>query len=307
MNTNNKKLFVINPVAGRGRSIKLLPKLKDYLKKYADTTELYITEKKGSATEFISGLNNEFKTIVAVGGDGTINEVINGINLDNDVNLAVLPCGSGNDFAKTIGMNNNYEKNIHSIFNNNCTSLLDVGKINYCDNNNSFKTKLFINSCGIGFDALVAFLIKKNSFLVGLPLYLSAVFKALYTYNAIKVRAIFDSQKVEGTKLLISIGNGKTSGGGFILNPFAVLDDGKLDVCLINDFSKAKIIRNLAKAISGKHYTIKGVDLFKFKNCRINLETPNYLHLDGEVITENLTEAEISIFEKRIRVIKGNL
>lgn len=307
MEKNKKKLFIVNPVAGRGRSIKLLPKLKNYLNKFSNSTELFITEKKGNATEFLKGLNNDYGTIIAVGGDGTVNEVINGINLDYNPSLAVLPCGSGNDFAKAIGMNQSFEKNINKIFNNNHSTYIDIGQIKYFEENNkSANLKFFINSCGIGFDAYVAFLIKSNNFLKGLPLYLSAVFKALATYNPIKINALFDLQKVECNKLLVSIGNGKTSGGGFLLNPFAELDDGILDVCLVNDFPKLKIILNLVKAIYGKHYTIKGVDLFKFNSCNINLEYPNYLHLDGEVMTSRLLKAEINVFEKKIRVIKGN-
>jgi diacylglycerol kinase (ATP) len=307
MNSINKKLFIINPVAGRGRCSKLLPKLKNYLKNYAASTEIYVTEQKGGATEFLKGMNNNYHTIVAVGGDGTINEIINGICPDKDVCLAVLPCGSGNDFAKAIGMDRDYEKSLYSIFNNNCASLIDVGKISYIENNNEnfITNRLFINSCGIGFDALVAYLIKNTNLLTGLPLYLSAVFKAIFTYRPIKINASVDTHMFQGVKLLISIGNGKTSGGGFILNPFAELDDNKLDACLINDFSKIKILKNLTKAISGKHYSIKGVDLYKFKTCKIDLEEPNFLHLDGEVLSSRLTKAEITLEESKLKVIKG--
>lgn len=301
----NKVVFIVNPIAGRGRSKKLLPKLKKYLKDKTSTSEIYVTEKKGSAKEFVSCIDNEFNTVVSVGGDGTLNEIINGLNFNDNIKLSILPCGSGNDFAKAIGVEKSLEKNVYTIFNHKTEIKVNVGKIVYWENINSFiKTHYFINSCGIGFDALVAYLISKNKILVGLPLYLSAVIKALFSFSPIQVNYEVDNKKFEGEKLLISIGNGKTSGGGFMLNPFADLHDNKLDACLIDNFSRFKIIKNLSKAITGKHYLINGIKIYQFKNFSVKLMEPYYLHVDGEVITDNLKKAEIGICDKEMVFIK---
>jgi len=292
-------------VAGRGRSKKLLPKLQKLLQDKGFNSEIYITEKKGSAREFVSGIDDQFKTVVSVGGDGTLNEILNGINFNNDIKLSILPCGSGNDFAKAINVEKNIEKNVNSIFNNNTEIKVNVGRITYWENMNSDnKTHYFINSCGIGFDALVAHLIMKNKYLVGLPLYLSAVIKALFKFSPIDVKYEFDGNKFEGIKLLISIGNGKTSGGGFVLNPFAELSDNKLDACIINNFPRLKIIKHLSKAIKGKHYLIDGIDIHQFKDLRVNLAKPYYLHIDGEVITDCLNDAKIEICDKEVVFVK---
>ena len=302
---NNKVVFIINPVAGRGRSKKLIPKLKKYLKDKISDSEIYITERKGSAREFVSCIDNEFNIVVSVGGDGTLNEIINGLNFNDNIKLSILPCGSGNDFAKAVGAEKNLEKNVYRIFNQKTEMNVNLGRITYGENiNSSVKTHYFINSCGIGFDALVAYLISKNKFLVGLPLYLSAVIKALFSFSPIQVSYEIDNDKYEGEKLLISIGNGKTSGGGFMLNPFADLHDNKLDVCLIDNFSRLKIIKNLSKAITGKHYLIDGINLYQFKKLSLQLKNPCYLHVDGEVITDNLKKAEIEICDKKAVFIK---
>ena len=88
---NNKVVFIINPVAGRGRSKKLIPKLKKYLKDKISDSEIYITERKGSAREFVSCIDNEFNIVVSVGGDGTLNEIINGLNFNDNIKLSILP------------------------------------------------------------------------------------------------------------------------------------------------------------------------------------------------------------------------
>jgi diacylglycerol kinase (ATP) len=302
---NSKVLFIVNPVAGRGRSRKLLPKLKEYLRSKSSLSEIYLTEKKGSAREFVNQLDNQFSTIVSVGGDGTLNEILNGLKFNQNIKLAIIPCGSGNDFANAISVERKLEKNIQIIFNNNSNVKVNIGEIIYLENiKSSPVSHYFINSCGIGFDALVAHLISKRRFLVGLPLYLSAVIEALFNYIPIMVRYEIDNFKYMGNKLLISIGNGKTSGGGFILNPFADLCDNKLDACIINNFTKLKIIKNLFKAITGKHYTIDGVDIHQFESFNVKLEHPYYLHVDGEVVTDNMKEAEVKICKEKMVFIK---
>lgn len=301
----NKVVFIVNPVAGRGRSKKLIPKLKKYLKDKTSISEIYITDYKGSAREFVSRINKEFNTVVSIGGDGTLNEIINGLNFNDNIKLSIFPCGSGNDFAKAIGAEKNLERNILKIFNQKTELNVNVGRITFGESiNSSVKTHYFINSCGIGFDALVAHLISNNKFLVGLPLYLSAVIKALFSYSPIQVIYEIDNKKFEGEKLLISIGNGKTSGGGFMLNPFANLNDYKLDACLIDNFTRFKIIKNLSKAIKGKHYLINGINLYQFKSLSVQLQNPCYLHVDGEVITGNLKNAKIEVCDKEIVFIK---
>ncbi|MCX6150199.1 MAG: diacylglycerol kinase family lipid kinase [Ignavibacteriales bacterium] len=304
MDSKRKILFIVNPIAGRGRTQKILPKLKTYLDNSSAYSEIFITDKKGRAHEYVSNTTDNFNIIVSVGGDGTLNEIINGLNGNSHIKLGILPYGSGNDFAKALGIKNNFENNIHTIINSTNVFTVDVGKIEYKEfHNDQIIASHFINSCGIGFDALVSQLILKNHFLKGLPLYLSAVLKALFCFKPFEIDAAFDDKRITGKKLLVAIGNGKTSGGGFKLNPYAKLNDEKLDACIIDSLSKLKILQKLSKAITGKHNLLKEVKLLQFQKCTIHLSDPSYLHCDGEVISSSVSKVQIELRKDKLRFI----
>jgi YegS/Rv2252/BmrU family lipid kinase len=295
-----KKIIIINPIAGRGRCEKIIPKVKETIKKQVHEFDILLTEGKNHAKEFVSNLKDELKVIYSVGGDGTINEIVNGIkNFENTI-LGILPFGSGNDFAKSLGIKHNLtylEKTPE-------TKKIDIGKVSYgISSSETLYDTFFVNSLGIGFDALIAHLIAKNKTLKGLPLYLSAVFKGITKFNPFEVEAKFDDETFHGKKLLIAVGNGKTSGGGFKLNPFAELFDGKLDACLIDDLSRLKILSKLPKAILGTHTNLKEVLIKTFKDSEIKLKQPTWMHSDGEVISDSVNFVKTSIVKKKLEVI----
>jgi len=301
----DKRIIIINPVAGRGRCEKIIPKIKEAVKKQAHSIDIFLTERKNHAKEFVNNLKDEYKTIYAVGGDGTINEVVNGIKHFENIILGILPFGSGNDFARSLGLKK-ANNNINSFSVNPIIKKIDLGEIIYkIDRSDKLHKTFFVNSLGIGFDALVSHLIAKNKTLKGLPLYLNAVFKAINKFHSFEMTANFDASNYSGKKLLIAIGNGKTSGGGFKLNPFAEINDGKLDVCLIDSLSKLKIIRKLPKAIFGTHTNLKEVAVQNFITSKIVLGQPSWMHSDGEVISDSVVEIFTTIFPGKLNVIMG--
>lgn len=307
-------LFIINPVSGNGKWEKVRPVFENATRDLANT-RYFFTRYPGNGREIAEEQKNNFDVIVAVGGDGTVHEVINGFGEDSKNIFAVLPIGSGNDFAHAINMSNNFTDNLNMILQAKHVKFLDMPKISYTDldsldsdhdspdKNHDIHESYFINSLGIGFDALVSHLSKENIALKGIFRYLLAVFKALIRYKALDVEADFDGEKFSGKKLLIAVGNGKTSGGGFYLNPAAEPDDKQLDVCMADDFSFFKILRVLPLTLFGKHIKTSGINNFAFKKATINLKEPNYLHMEGEVATKNLREVTIELSEKRLPVI----
>jgi len=297
-----KKIIIINPIAGRGRCLKIIPKIKELIKKRDHEFEILLTERKNHAKEFVSTLKDEKRIIYSVGGDGTVNEIVNGIrNFENTI-LGVLPFGSGNDFAKSLGISHS----INTLCKDHETKKIDIGQVFYqTDSSDKLHETFFVNSLGIGFDALIAHLIAKNNMLKGLPLYLSAVFKGITKFMSFDVTARFDNEDYSGKKLLIAVGNGKTSGGGFKLNPFADLYDGKLDVCIIQDLSRLKILRKLPKAIFGTHTRLKEVKIKTFSESELNLKQSTWMHSDGEVISNSINFVRTKIHPKKLEVILG--
>jgi YegS/Rv2252/BmrU family lipid kinase len=294
-----KTLFIINPEAGKGRGRKILPQMFRILSGYPLRTEIILTERPNHATEIVRQHRNDFKTICAAGGDGTLNEVLNGLDGTSGNTIGIIPVGSGNDFARTAGIGKNLSEALKVILGGGAkVREIDTGFLKYKENKTESPVicRQFINSAGIGFDAIVSDLIKNNSFFKGLPLYISAVIQALFMYRLMDVSCSFDGNFIiKGKKLLIAISNGKTYGGGLRVNPEAEIDDGFLDACLVADMSIGKIIREFHKFIRGTHANVEGIDIRRFKSASVGTFNPVYIHTDGEVISKSAIEVEIGI------------
>lgn len=296
-------LFIVNPVAGKGHGERVIPELKKILAGKGIKSDLIITERKGHAMEIAAQFSGVFDIITAVGGDGTISEIVNGLSFPDNNVLGVIPCGSGNDFARTIHINESLEKDVLNLLKSANIKTIDIGEVELTSANNEQIRARFLNSFGLGFDALVTKIIQKSKVLRGLPLYLSAVFKALFIYNSSYINSRFDDVYLEGKKLVIAIGNGPTAGGGFKLLPTADPRDGLLDGCIINDLSKLRIILELPKAIVGKHTKLPFVKMVKFREAEIICKEPVYAHLDGDLISEKAVKVILNLHKEKIKVI----
>lgn len=296
-------LFIINPIAGKGHGESIIPKIKAIIAAKRINSEVIITEKKGHASQLASEHSGKFDVITAVGGDGTISEVVNGFKtIDNNI-LGIIPCGSGNDFARTIHINESIESDINTIVHLNKIKALDLGEARITTQDNQVLNVRFLNSFGLGFDALVTKIIQKSTYLRGLPLYLSAVFKALFIYNSSEITAKFDNDYISGKKLVIAIGNGPTAGGGFKLNPTADPMDGLLDACIINELSKPRILVELPKAIFGIHTKLPFVKMVKFSSAEIECEQPVHVHADGDLVGDNIIRIKLGVSASKINVV----
>jgi YegS/Rv2252/BmrU family lipid kinase len=300
-----KTLLILNPVAGKGRGGKLRSHIEQFIAENSVDCNINPTAERGHATRIAQKEFSDYERIIVSGGDGTLNEVINGIDLDSDLLIGLLPIGSGNDFAKALKLPDSLEENLKLAFNENSRTMkADIGQVSVFSNKDELiKSSRFTNSCGIGFDAYVAYLNQTNKVFSGLASYIIAVIKALWEHNSVNIEATFDDRKYTGEKLFICIGNGETAGGGLYLTPGAVLDDGYLNYTIVESISRLKLLRYLPLAVINRLTGIKYVEMNKFKEAHIMLKEPFYVHNDGEIVTDSATIIKIESLNSKLKFI----
>lgn len=298
-------LYIVNPISGRGRGKKVVPLIKSKSNS-TNNVQIIETQYPRHATEICKKLNNYPDVIISVGGDGTLNEIVNGIVLGEKFSICVLPVGSGNDFIKNFSIDKNISdilSFIHSPRLHHSTNC-DIGEISFIENSeNIIKSHKFINSSGIGFDAQVGYLKQNNTKLSGIFSYFYAVIKALFNYNMINTELEFNNTNISGRKLMISLGNGISSGGGFYLNPNAMVNDGLIDLTIFDQVSRRRLLSALPMALLNKVEKIPEASLFRSNKFKINISTPTFFHCDGEIISSELKFAEINIHRNAINFI----
>ncbi|KQC09569.1 MAG: hypothetical protein APR54_12695 [Candidatus Cloacimonas sp. SDB] len=297
-NKNKERwLFVVNSVAGRGKTGKILGDLVLLLNKFNFDYEMEITKAPKHATELTCEyIKKGFRKIVAVGGDGTINEVINGIvksGKEDKIRFGILPEGGGNDFSRNFHMTSNLEKDLKILLQD-YTREIDVGKI---------EDTFFINALGLGFDAEVAENSNKIRYLNGLPRYILAIIKTLFKLKPRKINIELDDKKIELAVLLISVGNGLSTGGGFLLTPHALVDDGYFDICIIRSVSIFRLLKLLPTVLKGEHINYPEVQILHSKKINIKTDKPLPIYYDGELPKlKNPLDFTIEMLPRRIKL-----
>jgi YegS/Rv2252/BmrU family lipid kinase len=302
----NDCTIILNPMAGKGRAARLAGRVEEEFWRRGCKYVLQRTERPGHATELAKDATTEL--VVALGGDGTVNEVANGL-LGSQKALGILPGGSGNDFIKSIDIPRGLEPAVEVLFRKKSREI-DVGSVATAKDRapagfENYSARHFVNGVGIGFDAAVAAKIAEIRFLTGVPLYLAAVFRTLGRFTAPHFRMHFDGVAYESTNLLIAVGNGRCAGGGFYLTPDAVVDDGKLDVCLIDAVSIPTILRLMPLVMLGKHRNARQANFLRARELQINADSYFYVHADGEIVGRDVSSVKIGVLEKALRVISG--
>ena len=290
-----KIMFIINPVAGHGKTIEMLPIIKNKMSSVSDIIDydIQVSKNVGDISEIVK---DSFATgvseFVAVGGDGSLSEMINGLTFpcDNIPSIAILPLGSGNDFVKNTIEKKEIDQIFESIIQNKKT-LIDVGKVN---------DYYFINVCSFGIDGpIIKDTDKLKKIMPGQLSYLTSTIKGGITFKPSLVDVKVDGEIYTGKMILIAIGNGKYFGGGMNICPEAKYDDGLLEVCLVNNVSKLKFMRKISKIYSGQLKEIEEVSYIKGKEIYIEVQGHQYLiNVDGNLLGQ--TPARISIIEKAV-------
>jgi len=295
---DKKWLFIVNSTAGRGKTGKKISSLVTSLNAHKIDYEIELTKAPKHAAELAqNAIEKGFVNIVSVGGDGTLNEVVNGImtsGRSTEVNLGIIPEGGGNDFAGNFNLSSNIDKAVEILQKFNLRKV-DVGKI---------EDKYFINALGIGFDARVAVISNSIKYLNGLPRYLIAVLKALITLKMAEAEITLDNCRFNEPFLLMAIGNGLSTGGGFLLTPEARVDDGLLDICFISKANRRRVLNLLPSAIKGKHLKEPEVVLHQTKKIEIKSEQPLPIYYDGELpVLKDPLHIIIEILPQKLNLI----
>jgi diacylglycerol kinase (ATP) len=309
-NTDQKEwLVIVNPNAGNGKGKKDWETISALLKKEGLPFTVKFTEHKCHAIIFaIEGVSAGFRKIITVGGDGTLNEVVNGVFTNNicptkDISLALIPVGTGNDWGRMFGIPLDYEKAV-KIIRDNKLLLHDVGLVSYY-NGTEKKDRYFINIAGLGFESVV---VRKTNFQKdkghgGKLIYLYNLLTSLLSYNNTRAEIIIDGEKINADVFSINVGNGRYCGGGMRQTPNALPDDGILDVTIINGMGKFEIVRNLKILYDGTILNHPKIDGFKCKNIKVSSDSIIYAEADGESLGH--TPAEFSIIPASINIVYG--
>jgi len=294
--------FIVNPIAGKGRGRKLLQTLDRTLHKHFPEPEILITQDRLHAFELAKERKEHpDRIIVAVGGDGTVNEVSNGL-IGGNAMMSVIPIGSGNDFVKMFNIPTDIEKAIDKIKNGTVRNS-DAGSIQIGSYDGSNLTRYFINGIGIGFDAAVAHQTTKFKHLRGISLYAFSVAVILFKYKTPELLLSMNGSSMNGQHFLIAIGNGKCAGGGFYLTPEAKIDDGLLDVCYIDNVTIPQVVKIFPSVMKGKHKKHNQVHFERTDALSVVAQQEIMVHADGEVLATKARTIDIQVTPNALQVI----
>lgn len=266
--------LVVNPVAGNHAS-RSLDRIKSLLHKKTSLST-FITEKKGDAHEFAKGLKKTDRIVVA-GGDGTINEVINGLLSSQQpgtkkIPLSIIPIGTANVLAKELGIPEDIDGAVHVLLSGSAKKI-SLGRIN---------GSYFALMAGIGFDGETVLgvnndFIKKIS---GKLAHIISGFKVLMGYNPAQIKLVTPDKELQGYTAII--GNAKCYGGFFYVTPGASVTDDHLDICVYQGRTRMALIRFIIGVLRQNHLDFKDVDYLKASEMEILSDSRVHVQIDGE-------------------------
>jgi YegS/Rv2252/BmrU family lipid kinase len=299
-------LIIANPVAGKGLCLQLIPSITASLQSHQLDFEIVQTERPGHAIELArQAALDGYDVVVAAGGDGTVNEVINGLALASEDGqhkacLAVIPVGRGNDFAFGMGVPHHWQASVDALAANKRRPI-DIGRVvgpNFPDG------RYLGNGVGIGFDTIVGFVAAKLR-LRGMLAYLVAAIKTIFLYYRAPLLEIeLDDRTVTQPAIMVSIMNGRRMGGSFMMAPQSLQDDGLFDLCVVGQVSRMAILGLMPKVMNGTQYEHPAVKLYrssKVKVTALNGSLP--AHADGETVCEEGKMITMEIEPSRLDIV----
>ena len=297
---------ILNPAARGGRNRARRPSAERALRDAGLDVVVLETAAAGDAEVLARGLGEEGELVVAAGGDGTIHEVANGL-AGTDGTLAVLPMGTGNDFARALGLSDDLEVAARQIAAGDVRRC-DLGRVRWTDGAGATHERRFTNCLGAGFDAHAAALAAQTKWLGGRTAYLVAVLRTLWLWRRPRlyatVRQLVAAGALEGESgldldgplFLCEIGNGHSVGGGFLLTPNARPDDGLLDVCHVKHIRTRRALRLLPRSLTGDHLGEPEVRTGRAEGLSLSVTKGGLpLQADGEILTYDALEVEVEV------------
>lgn len=287
-------LFIVNPIAGRDKAKKLIPLIKEKMDKTNIKYNISITSQPNEATSLtIKGLEDGFDSVVAVGGDGTINEVAMGIIQKGYGTLGIIPGGTGNDLARSLNVPLDPEEALYTLLSGEKKDI-DFGRIN---------GRFFLNVASMGLDAdIVKRTEDVKKVVKGSIAYTISLIITLMVYKSQKLIIELDDETIEIDAMLTAVANGKYYGGGMKICPMAVLDDGSFHVVVVKKLNKLKLLTLFPLVFKGTHVNLTDlVKVYSSKRVKLRFDKELLLNIDGDVIPAK-DEVNFIIDERKIEI-----
>jgi len=301
-----KTKIIANPVAGKGKVKKYLPVIQEKLKKEKITYDLSLSSNPDHVEILARQAKEEgYKRIVACGGDGTVNKIINAI-VKTDISLGIIPLGTGNDLARNMGIKEDIEFACN-VLKSGKTKKIDVIKVK--------GDKYYGGVGGVGFDVDIVFFVNRwKKFVPGVlvyPLYIGAIIKEIVSCNSQRVKIIYDDKSFSGQILMACFGNTESYARKVKISPFALPNDGLLDICIVKKVNKLKIMRAFLRVfLKTKPFhlpeviiynEIPGVEIHRAKKVYLESKIPLYFHGDAEIIST--TPLSLEVIPEALKVV----
>lgn len=280
-----KILVVVNPIAGKGKPLKLLPKIKDMAGSNGNHIRWIVTASAAEMDHLIrSAPSQGYDSVFLTGGDGTVHQALPALQ-DIQLPFGLIPLGRGNDFARNIGLPLAIQKNP-----------LVTGKLKYMTIDSPLVNGIpFVSIASVGFDALVTQLAGENKgFFQGTPGYVVCVLRALGRFKPVEVKITVDEDTWKGRIMLVAVANGPYYGGGMKVAPQASVTSGLFSVCIVRQLSKMSLLREFPKVFLGKHTTHPKVMIKSGKRVTIQGDTAYDVCADGETVSKLPAHCEIA-------------
>jgi diacylglycerol kinase (ATP) len=295
---------IVNPVAGARSTRRKWPVISRLLERIGLSFDFNYTEGVGHAMELARvAASDGYRCLVAVGGDGTVNEVANGILHSQNAlatALGVVSTGTGSDFARSAGLARDYTVACAKLTSTKRLTI-DVGLVAY-KRDGQRQERFFVNSAGVGFDAAVTKETERlPKFFGGTIPYVAAMLRTLVGYKNKPITLKIGDEEERYRVLAVSVANGNYMGGGMRIAPEAALDDRLLDVVVLGDFGKLEILKEFPKVYKGTHVNLPKVSVKKASKVIIESAEPMLLYADGEVLGE--CPVEFGVLPKALSIV----
>lgn len=293
-------LVVANPISGQGRAMHHRHEIEAVLRRHGIDFDFAISERPGHAVELVArAVEGGCRHLLAIGGDGTVNECANGIFRQQaaptaEVTLGVMPIGTGNDWARTHGIPKDYA-GVAALMTAGSSRLHDVGVATFADGS----TRHFVNVAGLGFDAHVVEALPDRT--LGPMAYLVGLAKGLFSYDAVSLGLTFSDRKVEARAFVLFFAIGRYCGSGMNVAPKAEVDDGLFDITLIQDLSRWEVLKSLRKLFDGTLLDHPKVLALREAGGAVEAAAAQPVEADGELIGH--APVRFSILPRALRVL----
>ena len=301
--------IIVNPISGRGSGGRSAPVIQEFVARggNGNNFELLLTERPWHTAELArQAARQGSQVVVSAGGDGTANEVLNGLMQAKELDgrtaaMGILCVGRGNDFAFSMGLPTTLDSGLAALLEGR-RSPIDVGRVRGGDYPQG---RYFGNGVGVGFDAVVGFEALKLKRLSGFPSYIVAAMKTIFLYfKAPRVRLEYNNQEQELSALMVSIMNGRRMGGGFMMAPDSQANDGLLDVCSVQEVSKMRIFTLIQHFMKGTQATQPEIHMARTAALRVTAFRGTLpVHADGETICEAGQSIDVELLPAQIEMV----